>query len=133
MAKEREASPTKTRKRASTPKEPKRVPLGKERRRAPRVKVNLQARWEGDLGQQQSNVTSLSKLGCFVLSGGQVQLKQLIRLEIMFPDDEAAIFLWGEVVEVADEIGFALQFTSTEEADQARLAQFLQQSLTGKS
>jgi hypothetical protein len=27
---------------------------------------------------------------------------------------------------VADEIGFALQFTSTEEANQARLEQFLQ-------
>ena len=125
MAKKREASPTKKRKRAATPKEPKRAPRGKENRRAPRVKVNLLARWEGDLGQQEANVTSLSKLGCFVLSGGKVQLKELIRLEIMFPDD-AAIFLWGEVVEVADEIGFALQFTSTEEVEQSRLEQFLE-------
>lgn len=116
----------KERKRATTTKDRRRSPVGRERRRAPRVKVNLQTQWEGDLGQHQANVTSLSKLGCFVLSGGQVQLKELIRLEIMFPADDAAIFLWGEVVEVADEIGFALQFTSTEEANQARLEQFLQ-------
>lgn len=121
----------KKRKKAATTKARLRSPVGRERRRAPRVKVDLPARWEGDLGQQQASVTSLSKLGCFVLSGGQVQLKELIRLEIMFPDEEA-MFLWGEVVEVADEIGFALQFTSMEETDQVRLEQFLQSHLTSK-
>jgi hypothetical protein len=122
----------KERKRTATTKARGRSPVGRERRQAPRVKVDLPARWEGDLGQQPASVTSLSKLGCFVLSGGQVQLKELIRVEIMFPD-EAAMFLWGEVVEVAEEIGFALQFTSLEEADQALLEQFLQQCLTAKS
>jgi hypothetical protein len=98
--------------------------MTKERRRAPRVKVNLRARWEGNLGQQEANVTSLSTLGCFVLSGGTVEPKELIRLEIMFPDDEP-IYMWAEVVEKAEEIGFAMQFTSVEEADQARLVSFL--------
>jgi hypothetical protein len=104
---------------------------GKERRRAPRVRVDLPARWEGDLGQQRASVTSLSKLGCFVLSGGQVLKKEFIRLEITFPEEEA-IVLWGEVVEVADEIGFALQFTATNESDQARLEQFLRLHLAPK-
>ncbi len=98
--------------------------MTKERRRAPRVKVNLRARWEGNLGQQEANVTSLSILGCFVLSGGKVEPKELIRMEIMFPND-APICMWAEVVETAEEIGFAMQFTSIEEADQARLRQFL--------
>ena len=106
--------------------------MAKERRRAPRVKVNLRARWEGDLGQQEADVTSLSKLGCFVLSGGTVALKELIRLEIIFPED-ASIYMWGEVVEVADEIGFALQFTSLEKADQKQLARFLKLSLVDAS
>jgi hypothetical protein len=106
--------------------------MAKESRREPRVKVNLRARWEGDRGQQEANVASLSKSGCFVLSGGNVEAKELIRLEIMFPDD-ASIYPWGEVVEVADEIGFALQFTSLEEADEARLGQFLQSLLTAES
>ena len=105
---------------------------GEERRRAPRIRVDLPARWEGDRGQQQASVTSLSKLGCFVLSGGQVLRKEFIRLEIIFPEEEP-IVLWGEVVEVADEIGFALQFTSTDEADQTRLERFLQLHLASKS
>ncbi|MGH9871030.1 MAG: tryptophan 2,3-dioxygenase family protein [Pyrinomonadaceae bacterium] len=99
-----------------------------ERRREPRAKVNLRARWEGDLGMHEAEVTSLSKSGCFVLSGGKVKAKELIRLELMLPNDES-IHLWAEVVEEADEIGFALQFTSSEEAYQARLEQFLQKCL----
>ena len=99
--------------------------MGKERRRAPRARVNLRARWEGNLGQNEANVTSLSTIGCFVLSGGKVEPKELIRLEIMFPED-APIYLWAEVVEKAEEIGFAMQFTSIEDADQERLGKFLQ-------
>jgi hypothetical protein len=105
--------------------------MGQERRRAPRVKVNLRARWEGNLGQQEANVTSLSTLGCFVLSGGTVEPKELIRLEIMFPEDEP-IYLWAEVVEKAEEIGFAMQFTSIEDADQTRLGQFVQRYLSAE-
>jgi tryptophan 2,3-dioxygenase len=107
-------------------------PQGSERRRSPRAKVNLRARWEGDLGQREADVTSLSKTGCFVLSGGKVKTKELIRLEIMVLDDEP-ICLWAEVVEEADEIGFAMQFTSAEESELARLEVFLQKCLSGKS
>jgi len=90
--------------------------------------VNLRARWEGDLGQKEANVTSLSKVGCFMLSGGKVQPKELVRVEIMFPDD-APIYLWAEVVENADEIGFSMHFTSIDEADLTRLGQFVQRRL----
>jgi tryptophan 2,3-dioxygenase len=106
----------------------KRVPTN-ERRRTPRAKVNLRARWEGDLGQHEAEVTSLSKTGCFVLSGGKVKAKELIRLELMLPNEEI-IHLWAEVVEEADEIGFALQFTSSEETYQARLENFLDKCLS---
>jgi tryptophan 2,3-dioxygenase len=106
----------------------KRVPTN-ERRRTPRAKVNLRARWEGDLGQHEAEVTSLSKTGCFVLSGGKVKPKELIRLELMLPNEEI-IHLWAEVVEEADEIGFALQFTSSEETYQARLENFLDKCLS---
>jgi|GEM_PF-205551 len=104
----------------------------KERRRAPRCKVNLRARWEGDLGQREAEVTSLSKTGCFVLSGGKVKEKELIRLELLLPGGEA-VSLWAEVVEEADEIGFAMQFTSSEEDDEARLEEFLQKCLSAMS
>jgi PilZ domain len=95
-----------------------------ERRTAPRVKVNLQARWEGVLTQQQAQVTSLSTSGCFLLSGGQVEPKELIRLEITLPD-QAPLYFWAEVVDAADEIGFAVRFTSVEDDDRQRLAEYV--------
>jgi tryptophan 2,3-dioxygenase len=109
-----------------------RLPLSTERRRAPRAKVNLRVRWEGDLGRREAEVTSLSKSGCFVLSGGKVKAKELIRLDILLPHDEQ-IQVWAQVVDEADEIGFAVQFTLVDEADQERLEQFIQQKLTAES
>jgi hypothetical protein len=71
-------------------------------------------------------------LGCFVLSGGSVEPKELIRLEIMFPEDPP-IYLWAEVVEKAEEIGFAMQFTLIEEDDKKRLDLFLQPLLSSQN
>ncbi len=105
---------------------------GRERRQAPRAKVNLLARWEGDLGRREAEVTSLSHTGCFVLSGGKVEAKELIRLELLLPDG-APIHLWAEVVEEADEIGFAIQFTSVAALEQARLDEFLEKCLSAES
>jgi hypothetical protein len=99
-----------------------------ERRRHPRVKVNLPARWEGALSQHEARVTNLSKNGCFVLSGGKVEFRELIRLEITFPDNEQ-IYPWAVVVEEASEIGFAVNFTSMDDDENARLEQFLRQAL----
>jgi hypothetical protein len=94
--------------------------MTKERRKAPRLKVDLPVRWEGVLTQQEGTITSLSETGCFILTGGQVQQKELIRLEIDFPGARAACF-WSEVVEEAYEIGFAVRFTSATDEDTAVL------------
>ena len=94
-----------------------------ERRKARRIKVNLSARWEGVLTQEQAQVTDLSVTGCFLLSGGQVEAKELVRLEIDLPD--GPIYFWAEVVDAAYEIGFAVRFTSMEEADEKRLSDFV--------
>ena len=103
--------------------------MANERRRAPRAEVNLPARWEGVLNRQEATVTNLSKSGCFVLSGGKVEPKELIRLEIAVPDGEA-IYPWAEVVEEANEIGFAVRFTSMSDEDRLRLNQFLKSTTT---
>ncbi|HAF22411.1 MAG TPA: hypothetical protein DCK93_05775 [Blastocatellia bacterium] len=101
-----------------------------ERRRAPRSNVNLPARWEGALTQQEANVTNLSSSGCFVLSGGRVEPKELVRLEIEFPDEEP-IYPWAEVVDEASEIGFAVRFTSMDDEERDRLERFLSRVLSG--
>jgi hypothetical protein len=102
--------------------------MEKERRRAPRAKVNLSARWEGVVSVQEAQVTNLSKTGCFVLSGGTAEPRELIRLEITFPDNDQ-IFPWAEVVEEATEIGFSVRFTSMDDDESKRLEQFVEQAL----
>lgn len=95
-----------------------------ERRNAPRVPVSLSARWEGVLNQQEATVADLSTNGCFVLSGGKVRAKELIRMEIRLPEGEP-IYLWAEVVDAAHEIGFGVRFTSCGAEDQERLARLV--------
>ncbi len=102
--------------------------MGSERRRAPRANVNLAARWEGASSIQEARITSLSENGCFVLSGGTVETRELIRLEITFPD-ETEIYPWAEVIEQANEIGFAVRFNSMDDDELERLRAFVKQAV----
>ena len=96
-----------------------------ERRKAPRARVKLEARWEGAMSRENATVTDLSRTGCFVLTGGKVEVKELVWLEIQLTDTEAVNF-WAEVVDAASEIGFALKFNSSSPEDEAALAKFLE-------
>ncbi|MEK6280096.1 MAG: PilZ domain-containing protein [Acidobacteriota bacterium] len=102
--------------------------MGREQRRAPRVTVDLAAWWEGSATQQEASITSLSVTGCFVLTGGSVEARERIRLEITFPDG-TQIYPWAEVVEEASEIGFAVQFTTMEAEESELLERFVRQAL----
>ena len=97
----------------------------KDRRSAPRVRVNLPARWEGVLSRETATVTDLSRNGCFVLTGGKVEVKELVWLEINLTDTQTVNY-WAEVVDAASEIGFALKFNSSSPEDEAILASFLE-------
>lgn len=99
--------------------------MEKERRSAPRARVKLAARWEGVLSRENATVTDLSRNGCFVLTGGKVEVKELVWLEIQLSETQAVTF-WAEVVDAALEIGFALKFNSSSPEDEAALAQFLE-------
>jgi len=99
--------------------------MEKERRSAPRARVNLTARWEGVLSRETATVTDLSRSGCFVLSGGRVEKKELVWLEIELPQRDSVHF-WAEVVDEATDIGFALRFNSGSEEDEQVLAKFLE-------
>jgi hypothetical protein len=99
--------------------------MEKERRSAPRARVKLPARWEGVLSRESATVTDLSRSGCFVLSAGNVEVKELVWLEIQLTDQQKVNF-WAEVVNQAPEIGFALKFNSSSPEDEAALAAFLE-------
>lgn len=105
--------------------------MANERRSAPRVRVSLPARWEGVLSRENATVTDLSRSGCFVLSGGKVEKKELVWLEIQIPD-RGPVQFWTEVVEEATDIGFAVRFNSSSDEDEAVLAQFLESVFEGK-
>jgi hypothetical protein len=96
-----------------------------DRRKAPRVRVNLPARWEGVVSRENATVTDLSRNGCFVLTGGKVEVKELVSLEIHLTETQTVNF-WAEVVDAASEIGFALKFNSSSPDDEATLASFLE-------
>jgi hypothetical protein len=105
--------------------------MEKERRSSPRARVNLPARWEGVLSRENATVTDLSRSGCFVLSGGKVEKKELVWLEIQLPDRDA-VHVWGEVVDQATDIGFAVRFNSASSEDEELLSQFLDAVFEGK-
>ena len=73
-------------------------------------------------------VTDLSRSGCFVLSGGQVELKELIWLQIHVPGGPS-VEIWAEVVDQASEIGFAVRFNSTSDDDELRLSNYIEHVL----
>jgi hypothetical protein len=102
--------------------------MEKERRSAPRVRVKLPARWEGVLSRENATVTDLSRSGCFVLTGGKVDMKELVWLEIQLTGKQTVNF-WAEVVNQASEIGFALKFNSSSPEDEAALAEFVEKIL----
>ena len=99
--------------------------MEKDRRSAPRVRVKLPARWEGVRARENTTVTDISRNGCFVLTGGKAEVKELVYLEIHLTDQQTVHF-WGEVVNEASEIGFAVKFNSSSPEDAAALAKFLE-------
>jgi hypothetical protein len=99
--------------------------MEKERRSAPRARVKLPARWQGVLSRENATITDISRSGCFVLTGGKVEVKELVSLEIQLPDQQP-IHFWAEVVDEASDIGFALKFTSSTPEGEAALAKYLE-------
>ena len=98
--------------------------MEQDRRSSPRVRVKLPARWEGVLARENATVTDLSRSGCFVLTGGKVEVKELVWLEIELSVHQKVNF-WAEVVNEASEIGFALKFNSSSPEDEAALEKYL--------
>jgi len=77
------------------------------------------------MSRENATVTDLSRNGCFVLTGGKVEVKELVSLEIHLTETQTVNF-WAEVVDAASEIGFALKFNSSSPDDEATLASFLE-------
>ena len=98
-----------------------------ERRGHGRVRTDLRALWEGVLESRDGTVVDLSVGGCFILTTGAVQPGELIRLEIR-PPSGGRLLLWGEVVYVMEEMGFALTFTGAGHDEQRALEALMERA-----
>jgi hypothetical protein len=83
--------------------------MSENRRIAERVRVNLNARWQGCFDQQEGSVADISTSGCFILTSGEVTPMELIDLEIQLPT-ERWIRLFGQVIYHIEDMGFGLRF-----------------------
>lgn len=72
-------------------------------------------------------ICDLSSAGCFVLTGGEVTVGELVRLEIHFP--ERIDLVWGGVVYAIAEMGFALRFTFTNDREMGEFASAIESGL----
>ena len=79
------------------------------------MRTNINVRWETLRTQGRGTVCDLSTSGCFVLTGGEVGLQELMRLDLMLSGE--VITLWGSVVYAINEMGFAVRFVFGSEAD----------------
>jgi hypothetical protein len=95
-----------------------------ERRTAPRLRTNISARWETLKSQGRGSVCDLSSGGCFVLTGGDVDAKELVRLELIL--DDKIVSLWGYVVYRVLEMGFAVRFVLQIEDDRRAIEHLIE-------
>ena len=82
-----------------------------ERRSAERLRTNIKVRWESLKTEGGGSVCDLSASGCFVLSGGELNHGELIQMRLILDDE--IVTLWGQVIYVVSEMGFAVRFMLT--------------------
>lgn len=88
---------------------------GTDRRTVERRNVSIDVEWEDIRGRHAGTLSDLSEAGCFVLSSGEVNRGDLIR--ILLPlGDGMKVQIQGEVRNQVYEIGFALKFADPTEA-----------------
>lgn len=83
--------------------------MSDDRRSDERVSMNLPARWDGLSGTSEARIEDLSLGGCFVNTGGRVDVGELVGLEILLPSGEW-LQLRGEVTSYQAGIGFGVVF-----------------------
>jgi c-di-GMP-binding flagellar brake protein YcgR len=83
---------------------------GSERRDVPRFSVKIDVEWESARGRKRGTLSDISVGGCYVLSSGEVEDGERVRLFLPLSDGMKVQF-WGEVVNHIYELGFAMRFS----------------------
>ncbi len=88
---------------------------GDDRRNHARRNVTIDVEWEDSTGRRAGTLSDLSEAGCFVLSSGEVNAGDVIKLFLPLGDGMKVQVL-GEVKNQVSDIGFALRFMTPSEA-----------------
>jgi hypothetical protein len=87
---------------------------GRDRRDNERYAVNVEIEWESAAGRKSGTLSDIGLNGCFVLSSGEVQDGETVKLFFPLSSGMKAQFL-AEVANNVFEIGFAVRFIQLSE------------------
>lgn len=103
-----------------------------EQRHHERVRLPLEARWEGLSGKHEARVYDISVGGCYIETLGQVTPGERVSFQIQLPGG-IWLQLHGEIVHGELNIGFGLRFIELGERECELLLQMVELARNGKN
>jgi hypothetical protein len=100
---------------------------GEERRGMKRYPVEIEVEWEGSVGRSTGSMSDVSLDGCFVLSSGDVNDGEPVRLFVPLADGMKVEF-GGRVANHVFEIGFGVKFDQLSAAQRDLLVKVVRDS-----
>jgi hypothetical protein len=100
--------------------------MNDEKRTNQRVPVNLPTRWRGATGAHEGRVEDLSVSGCFVNTGGAVDVGEIVSLIIQLPSGRW-LPIRGKVAFHQILTGFSLSFSILDDKERETLNELVAQ------
>lgn len=100
---------------------------GSERRGTNRYPITIEVEWESDGGRKPGTISDISLDGCFVLSSGEVNDGDIVRVFIPLADGMKVQF-GGKVANHFFEIGFGVRFEQLSSGQRDLLMQLLKET-----
>jgi hypothetical protein len=100
---------------------------GQERRASNRYPVEMDVEWEGAAGRQPGTLSDVSLDGCFVLSSGDIEDGDPVKIFVPLADGMRVQFD-GKVANHVYEIGFGVRFGQLSAAQRDLLSQIVHRS-----
>lgn len=103
---------------------------GQERRGTNRYPVEVDVQWQGSSGRQPGSISDVSLDGCFVLSSGDVNDGDSVKIFVPLADGMKVEFT-GRVANHVFEIGFGIKFDQLSSAQREVLIRLVRDSDQG--
>lgn len=95
-----------------------------EKRKHPRVRVPLEARWQGQSGKYEARIDEIGMGGCYIESLGQVTVGERIIFQVQTPEGRWLV-LHGEIVYAQPAMGFGVRFLPLAPPTERELAEII--------